>query len=121
MGLGTTSGIKKAQLHEGYKKKGPVRMVSTGTYGMVMHYVTMSVVECLSNGLCHEGDHMLVLMENGDVYSHGAGYNSVLGLGDNAGKTRPEKVKGLDGVDVVALSADNKCSVNITHYYVLFL
>ena len=61
---------------------------------------------------------MLVLMENGDVYAHGAGYNSVLGQGDNAGKTRPVKVKGLDGVEVVAVSADNKCSVNMISFII---
>ena len=91
-GLGNSSQIKTAQLHDWYQKKGAVKMVSSGTYG----------------------DHLLVLMENGDVYAHGAGYNSVLGQGDNAGKTTPVKVKGLDGVDVVSVSADNKVSVFIT-------
>ena len=92
-GLGSTATIKVAKLHEFYKKKGAVKMVGSGTYA----------------------DHCIVLMENGEVWSHGSGYNSQLGIGVDSAKTRPVKVKGLDGVKIVKVAADNRISVFITN------
>ena len=90
-GLGNTSTVKTAQLHEEYKKKGPVRMVGSGTYA----------------------DHCVVLFENGEVWASGSGYNSQLGIGQDTVKTTPVRVKGLDGQKIVFVAADNRISVFI--------
>ena len=90
-GLGHTRQENTLLLHEFYKKLGKVKMIGHGTYA----------------------NHMIVLMENGDVYSHGSGYDSQLGIGYDSTQTTPKKIKKLANEKIIYVSCDHKFSAFI--------
>ena len=59
-------------------------------------------------------DHMIVLQENGELYSHGSGYNGQLGLNTTSRYDKPMEIAVLEDKQIVYICADNHVSCFIT-------
>lgn len=58
------------------------------------------------------GAHTCALVENGDVYCWGEGYNGQIGNGQTANAVQPAKVGGLEPSARIAASEQNTCAVS---------
>ena len=94
--------------------------------GVKQHMVVPRLVESLartkiSNVACGN-NYTLALGRDGSVYSWGsAGGSGVLGHGDTRDRTQPQKIQGLDGIEVTTIDAGNNHCGAVTRDNQVFL